>query len=128
MKTAYDMRISDWSSDVCSSDLCLLQLELSVARRLVGLVHHHDVEVGAVLVDLVQVLVDDLLLALGQIHQPAVRVEAGRQHVAAAAQVPHEAATTALAHPPAEVLVGLFRGKLLQHNRKPDGSGPRVTS
>src|SRR3546814_7903315 len=22
-KTAYDMRISDWSSDVCSSDLCL---------------------------------------------------------------------------------------------------------
>src|SRR3546814_4609444 len=21
-KTAYDMRISDWSSDVCSSDLC----------------------------------------------------------------------------------------------------------
>src|SRR3546814_9544579 len=23
-KTAYDMRISDWSSDVCSSDLCAL--------------------------------------------------------------------------------------------------------
>src|SRR3546814_3019376 len=23
-KTAYDVRISDWSSDVCSSDLCLL--------------------------------------------------------------------------------------------------------
>src|SRR3546814_7686238 len=23
-KTAYEMRISDWSSDVCSSDLCLL--------------------------------------------------------------------------------------------------------
>src|SRR3546814_2630752 len=22
-KTAYEMRISDWSSDVCSSDLCL---------------------------------------------------------------------------------------------------------
>src|SRR3546814_11202226 len=82
MKTAYDMRISDWSSDVCSSDLCLLQLELSVARRLVGLVHHHDVEVGAELVDLVQVLVADLLLALGQIHQPDVRVEAGRTHVA----------------------------------------------
>src|SRR3546814_7188491 len=28
-KTAYEMRISDWSSDVCSSDLCL-------ARRLAG--------------------------------------------------------------------------------------------
>src|SRR3546814_7897966 len=24
-KTAYEMRISDWSSDVCSSDLCLRQ-------------------------------------------------------------------------------------------------------
>src|SRR3546814_11281772 len=23
-KTAYEMRISDWSSDVCSSDLCIL--------------------------------------------------------------------------------------------------------
>src|SRR3546814_5468138 len=23
-KTAYEMRISDWSSDVCSSDLCVL--------------------------------------------------------------------------------------------------------
>src|SRR3546814_9710800 len=23
-KTAYEMRISDWSSDVCSSDLCLM--------------------------------------------------------------------------------------------------------
>src|SRR3546814_2602797 len=26
-KTAYDMRISDWSSDVCSSDLCLLHCQ-----------------------------------------------------------------------------------------------------
>src|SRR3546814_6825767 len=25
-KTAYEMRISDWSSDVCSSDLALLQI------------------------------------------------------------------------------------------------------
>src|SRR3546814_16577924 len=31
-KTAYDMRISDWSSDVCSSDLILLKLgALSIA-------------------------------------------------------------------------------------------------
>src|SRR3546814_5916789 len=30
-KTAYEMRISDWSSDVCSSDLCLL---VPVARLL----------------------------------------------------------------------------------------------
>src|SRR3546814_9906475 len=36
-KTAYEMRISDWSSDVCSSDLgfCrhLLQIELQTARQ-----------------------------------------------------------------------------------------------
>src|SRR3546814_3144131 len=29
-KTAYEMRISDWSSDVCSSDLMLLSLQLIV--------------------------------------------------------------------------------------------------
>src|SRR3546814_1604000 len=29
-KTAYEMRISDWSSDVCSSDLVALKCNLSV--------------------------------------------------------------------------------------------------
>src|SRR3546814_18153965 len=34
--TAYDMRISDWSSDVCSSDLALMGADFElVARRLV---------------------------------------------------------------------------------------------
>src|SRR3546814_4694840 len=33
-KTAYEMRISDWSSDVCSSDLCAVaQPPLVVQRR-----------------------------------------------------------------------------------------------
>src|SRR3546814_1872249 len=32
-KTAYDVRISDWSSDVCSSDLALGVDRLEVARR-----------------------------------------------------------------------------------------------
>src|SRR3546814_3540545 len=27
-KTAYEMRISDWSSDVCSSDLCAFQRDI----------------------------------------------------------------------------------------------------
>src|SRR3546814_1375639 len=31
-KTAYEVRISDWSSDVCSSDLSPLRFPLSVAR------------------------------------------------------------------------------------------------
>src|SRR3546814_5612293 len=32
-KTAYEMRISDWSSDVCSSDLASGQLEALDTRR-----------------------------------------------------------------------------------------------
>src|SRR3546814_15363431 len=34
-KTAYEMRISDWSSDVCSSDLCVLE-HLDRGRALAG--------------------------------------------------------------------------------------------
>src|SRR3546814_9784191 len=32
-KTAYEMRISDWSSDVCSSDLCRHRLFAGAARQ-----------------------------------------------------------------------------------------------
>src|SRR3546814_6931301 len=32
-KTAYEMRISDWSSDVCSSDLLLQEIFLSAVRK-----------------------------------------------------------------------------------------------
>src|SRR3546814_7834735 len=40
-KTAYEMRISDWSSDVCSSDLAMvlmagMDLPLSVVREHIG--------------------------------------------------------------------------------------------
>src|SRR3546814_9094971 len=38
-KTAYEMRISDWSSDVCSSDLALANL----VGPLVDGVLHHDI-------------------------------------------------------------------------------------
>src|SRR3546814_1986067 len=43
-KTAYDMRISDWSSDVCSSDLLTTQFD--IASGLFGRVSHrvHAVE------------------------------------------------------------------------------------
>src|SRR3546814_8532448 len=33
-KTAYEMRISDWSSDVCSSDLGVLQSSVRKSERL----------------------------------------------------------------------------------------------
>src|SRR3546814_2907618 len=32
-KTAYEMRISDWSSDVCSSDLWKAERRLEIARE-----------------------------------------------------------------------------------------------
>src|SRR3546814_6446785 len=38
-KTAYDMRISDWSSDVCSSDLSLNLIQLGhMLFQLVGII------------------------------------------------------------------------------------------
>src|SRR3546814_15954104 len=39
-KTAYDMRISDWSSDVCSSDLVLLQGQNYHLARVSGKKRH----------------------------------------------------------------------------------------
>src|SRR3546814_19576039 len=36
-KTAYEMRISDWSSDVCSSDLPFLEVVVEAVLRLAGL-------------------------------------------------------------------------------------------
>src|SRR3546814_9402437 len=41
-KTAYEMRISDWSSDVCSSDLWLMVAEAQDREALMG---DFDVEV-----------------------------------------------------------------------------------
>src|SRR3546814_20759548 len=46
-KTAYEMRISDWSSDVCSSDLLLqaegdVLLDVHVREERIGLEHHVD--------------------------------------------------------------------------------------
>src|SRR3546814_2308189 len=38
LKTAYEVGISDWSSDVCSSDLChRLGMEVAAGNNLVGL-------------------------------------------------------------------------------------------
>src|SRR3546814_2045020 len=54
-KTAYEMRISDWSSDVCSSDLASLVVAadgeehcvgLALAHRVSALVVAHDAALG----------------------------------------------------------------------------------
>src|SRR3546814_3427152 len=48
-KTAYEMRISDWSSDVCSSDLNLLSFmrQLRLVFRMVGARANKDSELLA---------------------------------------------------------------------------------
>src|SRR3546814_4756073 len=45
-KTAYEMRISDWSSDVCSSDLAMLCYV--TPKEHLGLPDRDDVKVGVV--------------------------------------------------------------------------------
>src|SRR3546814_8110700 len=39
-KTAYEMRISDWSSDVCSSDLARIQAGAAQEHLALGIVRH----------------------------------------------------------------------------------------
>src|SRR3546814_3377914 len=46
-KTAYDMRISDWSSDVCSSDLDRAQLDALRERLLASLATDVDTALGS---------------------------------------------------------------------------------
>src|SRR3546814_20771681 len=43
-KTAYEMRISDWSSDVCSSDLRAMTEQSSDQKKLRPLILHVEVE------------------------------------------------------------------------------------
>src|SRR3546814_1952026 len=94
-KTAYEMRISDWSSDVCSSDLALVAVGHVVAHGLVlraqrdaaaGLAAHaHRVgaairgAIGHVVADHVAGLGrvgDGVALALGAVHHLAADVVA----------------------------------------------------
>src|SRR3546814_13483904 len=61
-KTAYEMRISDWSSDVCSSDLSIVTLKI---------VHGHVVQVNVLAGgDIARCKTDDLVVAM---HGRAVR-------------------------------------------------------
>src|SRR3546814_20832733 len=52
-KTAYEMRISDWSSDVCSSDLAIAERECNI----IGL---HD------LADFLEIIVEETLLVVSK--------------------------------------------------------------
>src|SRR3546814_949250 len=64
-KTAYEMRISDWSSDVCSSDL-FTSAECSIAKHLyIGLHGSKRIAVREVIDILAKVLIDLGVLLIG---------------------------------------------------------------
>src|SRR3546814_6056872 len=83
-KTAYEMRISDWSSDVCSSDLILPYLKHGMVELLLEDVQPDDEPIWAVypqrrhLLPKVRQVVDCLLRELGPAMNPPRREEAIR--------------------------------------------------
>src|SRR3546814_12469808 len=96
-KTAYEMRISDWSSDVCSADLTVVLLDRD--RRELVLLDDTEANAGVGLDFLLEV-VGDGLIALGRDHRERVDLEAPQPStLRVAAQTP--AATDGLpASPP----------------------------
>src|SRR3546814_7185412 len=70
-KTAYEIRISDWSSDVCSSDLCLPQRlgrdgRRAVRNRLISAMVDHALQSGvSVLTGVVTAVFRETILAMG---------------------------------------------------------------
>src|SRR3546814_19836037 len=67
------MRISDWSSDVCSSDLHLRDLRAGLERRVIGAQPHGSAHVAAL-------LAQDPLVALGPFgHQADHRLRRGAE-------------------------------------------------
>src|SRR3546814_5003378 len=48
-KTAYEMRISDWSSDVCSSDLATVRRDFQAAAVIGQIVGHLEGTIGLLL-------------------------------------------------------------------------------
>src|SRR3546814_2456680 len=91
-KTAYEMRISDWSSDVCSSDLAGSD-PLDLVRREIERWRNHFADLDAA----AELLADELRLGAGDLygavaerlrvkHQLSIRilpaeVKIGRAHV-----------------------------------------------
>src|SRR3546814_4831426 len=68
-KTAYDMRISDWSSDVCSSDLVEVAFDREAERKADGLEfgQREAAEFGAAEAE------------IGEAEENTVRIDLGRE-------------------------------------------------
>src|SRR3546814_16702938 len=107
-KTAYEMRISDWSSDVCSSDLLIVAAAVPltlgvtfIAMLLTG--RNIDlISLGALILSL-GLLVDDAIIA---IEIMVVRMQQGVDRVAAAAAAWSTTAAPMLSGRSAERRVG----------------------
>src|SRR3546814_18476785 len=99
------MRISDWSSDVCSSDLRLGERVAATARREVAEKAGIDIEVGP-LIDVVDSISRDAEGAV-QFHYTLVDLLA--EWRAGEAQAGHDAAAAAWADPAERAPYGLWR-------------------
>src|SRR3546814_3314053 len=84
-KTAYEMRISDWSSDVCSSDLVVRQLIVGVERDVMGLAVH---------------AVDDQIAPVAQLVGQPLRGHAADDGSAVVARLEHRQLARLAAHGP----------------------------
>src|SRR3546814_11856443 len=92
-KTAYEMRISDWSSDVCSADLTVVLLDRD--RRELVLLDDTEANAGVGLDFLLEV-VGEGLIALGRDHRERVDLDA-RQPFTLLFDAQAQAATDGLA-------------------------------
>src|SRR3546814_6626737 len=99
-KTAYEMRISDWSSDVCSSDLVVVQVA-SVGP--VGDIFQEVAEIQHVALAEVEVG-DDVVAAVGAVGEDeGIRPVAAGQGVVTLAAVKHVSAGPADEHVVAKI-------------------------
>src|SRR3546814_5256551 len=82
-KTAYEIRISAWSSDVCSSDLVEVKLEVPVAKSTDKLASAYPIEsckaAIALIMDRDPKIIQGRKLADGQVHVSYRRPDDGKK-------------------------------------------------
>src|SRR3546814_3508549 len=78
-KTAYEMRISDWSSDVCSSDLTIMSFHALFAGTALGVtayVEHVQLQAAGARVDAMQIERDAAIAANSDLSQTVKQLQA----------------------------------------------------
>src|SRR3546814_2583044 len=87
-KTAYEMRISDWSSDVCSSDLREIARDLLAARGILRLAELRAAGVTAATVSRMEKDGEVIRLARGLYQLPDAELDANHSLAEAAKRFP----------------------------------------